>query len=731
MKNTFLKWTTLSIAILFVTLNSFSRDVTFQGVATGWASNNGVTFVNVGSASSKKIDCLNASNVSYLTLNGAGKYIQFSLDDVTEKIDGITIIWLAAADNQVLPILFGEGITAPDASIISTVTNGGIALTPPIATSGGSNCPAGSTITFPISAKANTIMLSRTMSVEATTVVDNIYPTMSARISTPSGTLSQQFGTGSTPAIGQIILHISNLQAKITEFKIDNTYNGTIDQVNKTISVTLPYAYYNTNITSLTPSFVNSGTFVTPNPTNPADFTNPVSYILQNNALEQVTYTVTVTRGPASTACNITGFSIPNQIGTAEFKAASGPAKDSIIVTMPYSTTALQIQSLVPTYTTSPLVSSSIPNTGVAQDFTSPVSYIVTAQDGTTTKEYVVRVKKAPASTAAFITNFSLGIANEQVLINHASSTITVTVAGASDISSITPTIAYSSLSSHTEPPFPADFGVAQIINVLAEDGVTTKTYTINVIKDNTNPTVTSSTPADASSDYSLAGQITIVFDEDVVIGTGGVTLSGGTISATPTSISGSTVKYTFSGLTSVSPYSITIPAGAFSDIYGNPSNAKTINFTTADGVNQILPYASHMEGASFSRPAFISGGTYMDSADVKATTSTQYGAYKLAPGAKLTITTSKVDSVCISVYAPGENRYFSITNNKTLDVTTGSFSNYDNNGMELIQKISKNETTEIYVNNDITSTGDIYISYIYISDMNEPALTERQQWCK
>lgn len=502
--------------------------------------------------------------------------------------------------------------------------------------------------------------------------------------------------------------------------------SGSINTLTGAIAVTVPFS---TNLTSLTPIFTLAPgtTFVVPAEQFAAkNFSVPVSYNMTDGTDTKL-YTVTVTKAPASTACNILTFSIPEQIAAPEFKTG---VKDSIIVTVPFSTTPAQIAALVPTYTPSPLVSSALPATGVAQNFTTPVTYTIIAEDVLVSKQYVVRVQKAPASNACSITNFSMGFAKEIVDINQFTGAITVRVDDSETLTGVTPIITKSDLSSIF--PVGAQNFIAPIIyTVTAEDGVTNKVYTVTVIPDGIAPALLSSSPVHdptfSNAIVSLAGIITLTYNEDVVAGAGAVSISGGGILGSPSYI-GKTVQIPFSGLTSLTNYTLTIPAGVFTDYFGNPVGVESIAFRTADGENKVFPYASHMDGVSFAQPAFISGGTYSATADSKATTTTQYGAYVLTPAQKLTITTTKVGTILANVYAPGENRNFTITNNQNANVTNGNITSYDNNGTEISQVIDSNVVTEIYITN--TGSGNIYVPYIYISDVSQPAVDEKTQWC-
>ena len=361
-----------------------------------------------------------------------------------------------------------------------------------------------------------------------------------------------------------------------------------------------------------------------------------------------------------------------------------------------------------------------------------PTTYTVQAED-LTTQNYLVTVTKAPASTACDITSFSMGVPVETVSINQISKTISVTVAGSDDITSVTPVITNSFLSSITSPAFPQNFTGPVIIRVTAEDGVTFKDYTVNVIPDGDAPTLDSSDPVDdpafSNPIVSLAGLITLTYNENLVAGAGAITISGGGILGAVT-IGGKNVTIPFSGLSSLTNYTLTIPAGVFEDKYGNPVAAKTISFRTADGELKIFPYTSHMDGASFSLPAFITGGTYDATVDSKAATTTQYGAYVLTSGQSLTISTIKAGTIYASVYAPGPNRTFQISDNVSgLPVTNGSINAYDNNGTSIERVINSNSATVITITN--TGGGDIYIPYLYISDVNQPRVTEKESWCK
>ncbi len=80
-------------------------------------------------------------------------------------------------------------------------------------------------------------------------------------------------------------------EAKITSFKINDTYIGTINEDNKTIMVYIPASL---DITSLTPVITYStNATISPASGIATDFTHPVTYTVSNNTANS-TYTVTV-----------------------------------------------------------------------------------------------------------------------------------------------------------------------------------------------------------------------------------------------------------------------------------------------------------------------------------------------------------------------------------------------------------------------------------------------------
>lgn len=719
MKNIFAKWTTF-VVLFFLTVNANAVEVQVLDVV--------------------------ASNYAAATSSGTSTWVQSGTSD------------LYVAKATVVPT--GVKSYAP-AGVTGYFSidggSGGIKL-PPVDFNGGGRivvrwgCEnnrtisvSGVTVTATTGVTAVTSSSGRSMLNEATfTISDNGTKTV------------QVLGSGSADFIFEVIVYTNSKGPIIDAFSLAGVV-GTVtivDAATGTVAVKVPYA---TNLTSLVPtitlaagtSFVNAG-----DATAAKDFTSPVTYPVTNGT-DTRTYTVNVTKELPSTACDILTFDIPNQVGTTTFlpKSTSGGTLDSILVTMPYSSS---LTGLVPTYTISPLASSSTPASGVAQDFSSPVVYTVVAQDGTTTHSYGVRVKKTGASKACSILGFSLGLTDESVQIKESDTTIRVIVGSSDVISNITPIVTtttpsattpyikISQVATLTSPSFPIDYTnsstVPVKIKVMAEDNSVYKVYSVKVIRDIKPPVLSATIPLDKTTDASLAGNITLTYTDNYsptlkIVDPTKITLTGGAGTLGTVSASGLVSSIFFKGLAAQTAYTLKIGAGAFSDIYGNLTSDTTITFTTGSSVNSKLPYASHMDGASFALPAFITDPTTYDATfDTKATVTTQYGAYKLNPGDTLWINTQSIGSIYANVYALGINRYYSVGSSVNTTVTTDTITNYSVTGTSVKQKIDYTGTAttpaKVYITNSATSSGAIYIPYVYLSAVGVDPLTEKQVWC-
>lgn len=730
------------LSSLLFGLSAFATDITFTGAAANWATHDGVTFYVSGSNnSSKKITCLDVNKVNYLKANSTD-YFQFTLDDATQTITGLNIIWMSANDGQVVPLFYGESATVDASSYLTTVTNGGYTTTTAVAKDA-TNCDGGTEITFPATAKVKTIIFPRSLYTLSGATANGVEGTFKAALKSTTidgAKYANQIGVSSSYIVGQIILHIGNVPAAITKFTLDGTYEGAIDQTAKTITLTLPYDYYNAHVTSMTPVFTNTGTFVTANPTNPTDFTSPVTYTVKNDAGDETSYVVTVNREAASSVCKLSTFSV--EINGEVRQGTIDETKKTIVLKLPYSykTDATKKSAIKTNFTFEDDKATASLKSGDNQNYSSsnsiPDFITITAQDGTTKSAYSLSLDYEVAETGKSILSFDL--AGGQTVISEADKTIKVTVSGSTNIKNIAPTITVSSMATVSPASGVAqDFTNPVTYTVTAEDGMS-QSYTVTVVQDASLPKITKITPADNATGVSLGGTVTIEFDKNVILGSGGVTIAetatpSKSFSLTPNVIpteGTTTVTLPFSGLSGLTKYTLSVPTGSFVDLYGNQVDLKSITFTTADGTLHTadLPYASKMNGSDFAQPAFIIGGTYDATADTKAATTTQYGAYKLAAGENMTLTAGSAGTVDVVFYSRSTGSY-SISSLATTNVTTGTINHYTNKGVENSLTIDSSNTSTVTITN--TGTTDLYVAYISVSKVGEAAITEQAANCK
>jgi hypothetical protein len=158
----------------------------------------------------------------------------------------------------------------------------------------------------------------------------------------------------------------------ITSFSIGAAAGAITDQA---ITITVPYG---TDVTSLSPVILFTGSAVSPASETPQDFTNPVTYQVTAGDGSTKDYTVIVRYAVSDTKV-ITAFKIGAATGVI--------TGQNITVTVPYNT---DIANLSPDILfTGSAVS---PASGTPQNFTDPVTYRVSAGDGSA-RDYTVTVQ--------------------------------------------------------------------------------------------------------------------------------------------------------------------------------------------------------------------------------------------------------------------------------------------------------------------------------------------------
>lgn len=174
---------------------------------------------------------------------------------------------------------------------------------------------------------------------------------------------------------------------------------------------------------------------------------------------------------------SIYDFGTPPVAGTSSVVSNNGTG-NNITWTVLYSS---NLASLAPTFTLADNATC-VPASGSTQNFAGgPVNYTVTAQDGTT-RVYAVTAVLAAPSTARDILSFTTPSGNAVV----SSNTATLYVPVGTDVSALVPTIALSPFATVSPASgVPQNFTSPVNYTVTAQDGVSTKTYTVKVLQAN------------------------------------------------------------------------------------------------------------------------------------------------------------------------------------------------------------------------------------------------------
>ena len=105
--------------------------------------------------------------------------------------------------------------------------------------------------------------------------------------------------------------------------------------------------------------------------------------------------------------------------------------------------------------------------------------------------------------------------------------------------------------------------------------------YNLNgPVDDGLNPSVASTTPTASATNAPINGSIKLTCSENVVLGSGSMTLNGVTL--TP-AIVGKTITLPYTNLQYSTSYTLSVPAGAFKDLFNNSCAAFTLSFNTMD----------------------------------------------------------------------------------------------------------------------------------------------------
>ncbi|MFA5050887.1 MAG: DUF5018 domain-containing protein [Patescibacteria group bacterium] len=275
----------------------------------------------------------------------------------------------------------------------------------------------------------------------------------------------------STQAYTVTVALALNPAKAITAFTIPNQIGDTtIDEVNHTVALTMPYG---TNVTALIPTITITGISVSPASGVAMNFTNPKTYtvVAEDSSTQAYTVTVALALNPAKA---ITAFSF-EELNPA-VNGVINETDHTIILTLPYSTSTIDVTALIPTIT---ITGASVsPASGVAMNFTNPRTYTVVAADSST-QAYIVTVNMAASSDKA-ITSFTILNQLGNTTINETDHTIALTMPYGTDVTGLIPTIAIAGSSVSPVSGMVQNFVSPVTYTVTAADA-TTQDYTVTV----------------------------------------------------------------------------------------------------------------------------------------------------------------------------------------------------------------------------------------------------------
>jgi LEA14-like dessication related protein len=306
------------------------------------------------------------------------------------------------------------------------------------------------------------------------------------------------------------------------------TYAQSVPYATTSLTVT-PTAADTTATIKVNGATITSGS--TSSPVVLAVGSNTITTIVTaGDGLTTKTYTVTVIRAAPSTNADLSGLVLST--GTLNPTFASGTT--TYTQSVPYTVTGLTVIPTVADATATIKINGVTVSSGSASGAialavgSNTISILVTAQDSTVTKSYTITVTRRP-STNANLSNLTFSTGT--LAPTFASGTTAYTQSVVNDITdlTVTPTVADTTAtikingvivaSGNTTVPILLVVG-NNIFNIVitAQDGITTKTYTVTVTRapDRTAPSITYITRASPNPTSSSSVDFRVAFSEDV-----------------------------------------------------------------------------------------------------------------------------------------------------------------------------------------------------------------------
>lgn len=430
--------------------------------------------------------------------------------------------------NQVtLSPTFASGTINYTASVAYTVTS--VNITPTVNQANatvkvnGTTTTSGSAQAVSLSVGSNSIPVVVTAQDGSTTKTYTINVTRAAastdanlsNFTISAGTLSPTFSSGTTSYTANVANNVTSLTVTPTTSSANSTVtvNGTTVTSGST-SGSIPLAVGNNTISTVVTAQDGSTT---------------------------KTYTLTVTRATASsTDATLSNLTI-NQ-GTLSPTFASGTTSYSASVA--YTVTSINVTPTVNQGNATVTVNGTTTTSGSAQSIplavgSNSISVVVTAQDGSTTKTYTLIVNRAAASTNANLSGLAISQGTLTPTFASGTTSYSANVSNATTSITLTPTVADSTAtvtvngtavtSGNASGSIALAVGSNTInTTVTAQDGTTTKSYVVTVIRE-------ASSNANLSNLIISQGKLSPAFDATVTSYNASVDYSVGSIDITST----------------------------------------------------------------------------------------------------------------------------------------------------------------------------------------------------
>ncbi|MFY9113973.1 MAG: hypothetical protein WAO23_01870, partial [Dethiobacteria bacterium] len=287
--------------------------------------------------------------------------------------------------------------------------------------------------------------------------------------------------------------------AKNDEGNLEHDVEGVIDDESGMITLTVPYkTVLNNLIASFTLSYgAEAEVGETPQVSGVTanDFEEPVIYkVVAMNGTDSKDWTLTVEKESPGTETDILafGFRAADNAGVLEADVCGVIAEEEgqVHIEVPYGT---DVSALVADFELSPEARVKVEDIEQASgetpnDFTAPIIYRVVAEDGTTERDWTVTVEFLPNDEAEFLSFGFTGPKTVRSYIDAENGRITVAVPHDTVVNNLVAdfTLSYGAQAhvgdvEQVSGETPNDFATPITYSVAAEDGVTTREWTVTV----------------------------------------------------------------------------------------------------------------------------------------------------------------------------------------------------------------------------------------------------------